>query len=187
VEDSLQANHTTSLAQLISELPTARDTNATIKLKNAPSPMMDHSQMNQAAMMLVQRISLMLNVIKTRRNANLALKEKKIATPLPSVMLPAESLMQSVIQAQVNALLATLKQTKTAHKLRMHVAKNAQLCHSLSATIPQESAVHVRTVLVVSQMLHAKIHANQDHHQANFMSAAGIQLFQSASKLKRVL
>jgi len=159
VEVMLQANHTTSLAQLISELPTARDTNATIKLNNAPSPMMDHSQTNQAAMMLAQRISLMLNVMKTRRNANLAMKEKRVATPLPSAMLPAESLMQSVIQAQVNAILANLKMTKTAHKLRIHVSKNAKLCHSLNATLPQESAAHVRTVQVVSQMLHAKIHA----------------------------
>ena len=144
--------------------------------------------MNQAAMMLVLRISLKLNVTKTPKSVKVAKKDHLIATPLPSAKLPAESLTQNVIQAQVNALLATQKLTQIAHNLRMHATKNAQLCHSLCVTIPQESAIHaLRVVQVVFQMQHAKIHAKLDQHQANFISAAGIQQFQNVSKIQRVL
>jgi hypothetical protein len=149
---------------------------------------MVNSQTPRAAMMLAAKKSLMLNVMKTPRHAIAAMKENQIATPLPSAPLPAESLTQNAIQAQANAHLVTQQLTKTAPKPRLHVTKNAQLCLSLNVTIPQESAAHaLRAVQVVSQMLHAQIHAHQDQNPANFGCAAGIQLFQNVSKMKRVL
>jgi hypothetical protein len=39
----------------------------------------------------------------------------------------------------------------------------------------------------VSQMLHVKIHALKDLNLVNFTCAAGIQLFQNAFKMRRVL
>jgi len=149
---------------------------------------MDNSLTLRAAMMLAATKSLMLNVMKRPRNAIAAKKEMQVATPLPSALLPAESLTQNAIQAQANAQLVTLRVTKTAPKPRLHVTKNAQLCLSLNATILQESALHViRAVQVVSHLLHATIHALSDLPLANFICAAGIQLFQNASKIKRVL
>ena len=139
-------------------------------------------------MMLAAKKSPMLNVMKVPRNAIAAKKEIQVATPLPSALLPAESLTQNAIQAQANAQLVTLSVTKTAPKPRLHVTKNAQLWPSLHVTILQESAKHViRAVQVVSHLLHAKIHVNPDLPLTYPGCAAGIQLFQNASNPKRVL
>jgi hypothetical protein len=117
-----------------------------------------------------------------------AKKENPTATPLPSAPPPAESLTQNAIQAQANAHLATLQLTKTAPKPRLHVTKNAQLCLSLNATEPQESALHARrAVQVVSHLLHATIHARSDLNLTSLTCAAGIQLFQNEIKMRRVL
>lgn len=144
--------------------------------------------MMRAAMMLAAKKSLMLAVMQTPRNARVAKKENPTATLLPSAPLPVESLTQNAIQAQANAHHVTQQLTKTAPKPRLHATKNAQLCLSPNATEPQESAVHViRALQVVSQLLHATIHALLDQHPVSFTSAAGIQLFHNASKIRRVL
>lgn len=148
---------------------------------------MVNSQTKRAAMMLAAKKSLMLNVIKAPRNARTALMETQVATPLPSAPLPAESLTQNAIQAQAHAQSATQQMTKTAPKPRMHVTKNAGHNHSLNATTQQESAKHVRRVdQVVSQMLHAKTHAEKDHNLPCSGNAAGIQLNQNVFKIKMV-
>jgi len=54
-------NHTTSLAQLISELLIARVTLVILDLKNAPTLMMDHSQISQPALKFATKIFHMLN------------------------------------------------------------------------------------------------------------------------------
>lgn len=149
---------------------------------------MDNSLMLRAAMMLAPKKSLMLNVMQTPRNAIVAKKENPTATLLPSAPLPVESLTLNAIQAQANAHHVTQQLTKTAPKPRLHVTKNVQYFHSPNATEPQESAVHViRALQVVSQLLHATIHALLDQHQVNFTSAAGILPSQNASKIRRVL
>lgn len=142
--------------------------------------------MKSAAMMLALMKSLMLNVTPTPRNAMNALKENPIATPLPTAPLPATSLTQNAIQAQANAQSVTQQLTMTAPKPRLHVARNAQLCLSLNVTEPAESVNHVRTAhQVVSQMLHAKIHAKLDQLRI-FTLAAGTLQSQNASKMTKV-
>lgn len=140
-EVSPKERHSTSLAQLISELLTARVMNATGQRKLAPSVTMVNSQISRAAMTLVPEKLLILYAIKLPRSA---IHAKKVviqnAIPLPSAKPLVVSLTPNVIQVQVNAMYAIQQLTRTAPKLKKHATKNVD--HNLyqSATKLLENA-----------------------------------------------
>ena len=126
VVDSRTELHTTSHAQLISELLIARDIHAISLQRNAVCLTTVNSQMPYLAKMLVPSQLLMLNATMTTRNASHVKKDLQIATPPPSVPPPVESHMPSVIQDLESAHHATQPATKTAPKSRKVATKSAK-------------------------------------------------------------
>lgn len=99
----------------------------------------------------------------------------KVAIPLPSALLPAESHTQNAIQAQDNAPSVTQQMIKSALKQRLLVTRNANHRLLSNATTRQESAQNVKEVVpAVSQLLHAKTLAQLDQTHMSHGSATGI-------------
>lgn len=149
--DSRPVSHTTSLAQLISELLIARDTLATGRLSNAPWVTTVNSQMLSHATTLAQRKSNSQNATLKPNNARSAKKDQRAATPPLSVVPLVESHTENATQALESAPSATQPRTRTAPKLKLLVTKNAESSHSPSVT-NKESAKSALKVTDVSQL-----------------------------------
>lgn len=124
----------------------------------------------------------MPNVMKAQRLAINVTKEVQIATPLHSALLPVESHMVSATQVLESARHVTQQLTKIAHKLRLHVTKNAQSWLFQNVIKILENALNAKRVVQVAyQQQHANQHAERLHQsQLTHINAAGTLLPQNA-------
>jgi len=183
--DSEPENHTTSPAQLISELPIARVMPATSQPRSALRVTMDNSQMPSPAKKHAKKMYPTLNATLKPRNATSALKDHQTATPLPSALPLVESHTESATQELESAHHASQARTKIAPKLRPLVTKNASSKLSQNATPTPVNARSASQVLVASQPPLVKRPAHTTHTQVtNHTNAHGTPLSQSVNKTR---